>query len=339
MSNYAGYVRNKGQNLLIVEGNHEKNILFDLLFKCFPEINIDMDYVWIYGTNIYMLYDDIIKEYGEGWTEEDIDLPFIISRKQKLGAVQYKQDFVNIILVFDYERHDPNFSERKIQELQDYFVDSADTGRLYLNYPMIESYQHLQVLPDKDYEERRISVTLQPGKKYKNLVKSETGIAYLFELKHRIMYLLEEKFEVSDRQIRERCCESLLSISDETGMSDRIRHILQNEIDEQKLQTAVCHFRAVLVKLGYLRLGQTYWEYMRAIIKQVIFHNVCKAQKVQHGKYQIDSSEYRECFGTLNLSEILKRQNTVSRDEQTGFIWVLNTCVFFIAEYNFSLAI
>ena len=33
--------RKRSQNLLIVEGNHEKNILFRQLFKCFPELNID----------------------------------------------------------------------------------------------------------------------------------------------------------------------------------------------------------------------------------------------------------------------------------------------------------
>ncbi|MSS64516.1 hypothetical protein [Velocimicrobium porci] len=77
MSNYYGKVRKRSQNLLIVEGNHEKNKLFWLIFKCFPEINVNIDDIWIYGTNIYMLYDDIVKEYGGKWAEENdnIDLP------------------------------------------------------------------------------------------------------------------------------------------------------------------------------------------------------------------------------------------------------------------------
>ena len=62
MNNYMGEARNRSQTLLIVEGNHEKNELFWLIFKCFPEINIDMDNVWIYGTNIYLLCEDIVKE-------------------------------------------------------------------------------------------------------------------------------------------------------------------------------------------------------------------------------------------------------------------------------------
>ena len=87
-----GEVRNRSQTLLIVEGNHEKNELFWLIFKCFPEINIDMDNVWIYGTNIYLLYEDIVKEYGADWADEemDIDLPFVIvrNRHQMIFAIK-----------------------------------------------------------------------------------------------------------------------------------------------------------------------------------------------------------------------------------------------------------
>ena len=41
-------VRERRKNLLIAEENHENNELFGLIFKCFPEINIDMEDVWIY---------------------------------------------------------------------------------------------------------------------------------------------------------------------------------------------------------------------------------------------------------------------------------------------------
>ena len=63
----------------------KKNKLFWLIFKCFPEINIDMNNVWIYEKNIYLLYEDIAKEYGINWAEEemDIDLPFVISEEAR----------------------------------------------------------------------------------------------------------------------------------------------------------------------------------------------------------------------------------------------------------------
>ena len=78
MNNYATEARRRGRSLLVVEGNHEKNELFWLVFKCYPELHVDMENIWIYGTNIYMLYEDIIREYGDDWENEwtDIDLPW-----------------------------------------------------------------------------------------------------------------------------------------------------------------------------------------------------------------------------------------------------------------------
>ena len=43
MNNYGGEARSRRQNLLIVEGKHEKNELFRLLFRCFPEMQISME--------------------------------------------------------------------------------------------------------------------------------------------------------------------------------------------------------------------------------------------------------------------------------------------------------
>lgn len=337
MSDYIGKMRKRGQTLLIVEGNHEKNKLFALIFRCFPEINIDIEDVWIYGTNIYMLYEDIVKEYGEGWTADEIDLPFVISRKQSHGTIRYKEDFVNIILVFDYERHDPKFSEEKIREMQNYFVDAADIGRLYINYPMIESYQHLRALPDEDYAERKIPVSLQPGKKYKELVRNETGISHLVEFPHKVRELLCEHFGITNEQTCRSCYENILSISDEKCLENRMQKILQNAIKNEALQTAIYQFSTLVVKLGYAHIGDTYWEYMRKVFKQVILHNICKAKRIQTGQYQVENDKYKECFENIDMSVILNAQNLVSQNVQTGFIWVLNTCVFFVAEYNFSL--
>ena len=138
MNNFDVFVpRKRSQNLLIVEGNHEKNELFALLFKCFPEMNIDIDDVWIYATNIYQLYDEIVSEYGEDWYDTDVDLPFVVSKKKYPDELRYKEDFVNIVLVFDYERHDTYFSEEKIfsilnpviQELESSGVIQRDEKR------------------------------------------------------------------------------------------------------------------------------------------------------------------------------------------------------------------
>lgn len=339
MNNYHGKVRKRSQNLLIVEGNHEKNKLFWLIFKCFPEINVNIDDIWIYGTNIYMLYDDIVKEYGGKWAEEndDIDLPFVISKKQSPEMLRYKEDFTNIILVFDYERHDINFSEEKILEMQRCFTDATDMGKLYINYPMIESYQHLCQLPDNDYAERKISVSLQPSKKYKALVESETVLSSLFNFPHKIDDFLEKDLGISNIWERKNCCNKILNITELNSMDEIIQKALQDVIDDDKLLTTKYKLMDWIIKQKYANANQTYWKYMREIFKKIVQHNICKANRIQYNKYQIEEGKYKACFESLDLIEILKVQNLVSKDEIAGFIWILNTCVFFIAEYNFML--
>lgn len=341
MNDYMGEVRRRNQSLLIVEGNHEKNRLFWLIFNCFPEIDIRMDDIWIYGTNIYILYEDIEKQYGIRWGEsnDDIDLPFVISKKQHLDVLRYKEDFTNIILVFDYERHDVNFSEKKILKMQKYFSDAADMGKLYINYPMIESYQHLQMLPDDKYAMRIIRVSLQPGREYKALVRSETAIAKFIEFPHKIEDLLNKHFGICDEQKRKKCCKKILDISDEINLDDKIQNILYGMIEDNSLQTAKYQIKDKVTRLGYAHNGQTYWEYMRRIFSQIVYHNICKANKIQNNQYQIEDARYKQCFEELDLTKILRVQNISSRDVNTGFIWVLNTCVFFVAEYNFALVI
>lgn len=39
----------------------------------------------------------------------------------------------------------------------------------------------------------------------------------------------------------------------------------------------------------------------------------------------------------IDFIKILDRQNIESKDFEKGFVWVLNTSVLFIADYNFSL--
>lgn len=343
MSNYVSARRKRRQSLLIVEGEHEKNKLFWLIFRCFPEIDIDMETVWIYGTNIYMLYNDITKEYGAGWTKQDVDFPFVVSKKQGINPLRYKQDFTNIIMVFDYERHEPNFVEEKIMEMQTYFGDATDVGMLYINYPMVESYEHLKMLPDDEYAERKISVALRPGKKYKELVKKESmfyrkpPIFGVLELPEKINDFLEKGLGIAEKEVRKRCRDGILDIADGKNIEETICKILQGTVAGNRLQTVKYQMKDWMEKSGYVCYGQTYWEYMRNILQEIIWHNICKANRIQHNYYPIKDERNKECLKKVDFVEILKEQNTVSQNCETGFIWVLNTCVLFVAEYNFAL--
>lgn len=338
MNNYLEKGRNRNRTLLIVEGNHEKNELFWLIFRCFPEINIDMDNVWIYGTNIYRLYEDIVKEYGSDWFEEemDIDLPFVISKKQTPKCLEYKTDFTNIILVFDYERQDTYFSQNKILKMQKSFSDVTDMGKLYINYPMIESYQHLISIPDQDYKERKIPVSLQPGSKYKTLVEKESAIKKVIEFPHRIDDLMRGRFKIADTSVRKTCCERILSFSDEESIEENLQEVLKNALSDDRGSTLKYQLKDWIKKVGYIQNRQTYWQWMRNLFVEIIRHNICKARCIQSGEYNIEEDQYKECFEKIDFEAILEMQNKCSCLDE-GFIWILNTCVFVVADYNFSL--
>ncbi len=332
-------MRKRRKNLLVVEGHHEKNILFRLMLRCFPEMDIDMESIWIYGTNIYRLEQDIIKEYGDDWDEEDIDLPFVISKRKQFDPIQYKNDFTNIILVFDYEHHAPEFDECVIEKFQRYFTDAADVGRLYINYPMIESYQHLHIpLPDGQYKDRLVSVKINPGKEYKKIVKD-------FDISKRVKFLtkiddiLKKKYEVQDEYLRFQCVNHLLSISTSDHLTEKIEQILKGCLAEDCIQTARHLLCDKILRMGYLENGYSYWSYMRKLFVQIILQNICKANKIQNGTYDISDGQYKTCFDKLDLCRILHKQNEVGRDRENGYIWILNTCVFIIPDYHFDLVL
>ena len=325
--------RNRNRNLLIVEGNHEKNELFSILFLCFPELGINPDDIWIYGTNLYQLYEEIERNYGVDWDQLDVDLPFIISAREHMPILCYKRNFVNIFLVFDYERHDPLFHTQKIHKMLKYFSDEGDMGKLFINYPMVESYQHFNKFPDPSYEDLNISVTLRPGIAYKALVRGK-HVQKSIEFPQILERHLLELYNVSDPRIyRDR----LLAIAKTEDLQEAVWQVLKGSIDKAKFTQVKMHLSDFLNRQGYLEEGLNYWEYMRRVFIQIIRHNICKANKLQGLCYQIPEDTLKQCFRSLDLEAVLIRQNNDSCDPTKKYIWVLNTCVFIVPRYNFSL--
>lgn len=328
--------RKRRQSLFIVEGNHEKNELIRLLLMCFPEIDIKEEDIIIYGTNIYMLYNEIVKEYQEDWDSIDVDLAYIVSRKKGYDVPLNKLDFNNIILIFDYERHDPNFSEDKICRLQKYFNNSTDVGKLFINYPMIESYQHFSGWPGEAFKETNISVKLEPGDRYKNLVK-DTQIAKLVELRTKIDEILEERFEVGELLLRNTCVDKILNIHSNGNLEYQLNEVLSPVLTGGKLQTAKYQLVDILEKAEYCKHNLNYFEYMRKLFISIIRHNIYKARWIIGESYFINDESIYDFYNQMDLYEILEKENDYSRDSENGVIWVLNTSVFFVPDYNFSL--
>lgn len=339
MNNYGKYIREKTYRdklLFVVEGNDEKDKLLKLILKVFPQIPIDMNNIIIYETNIYSLYHEIAMEYGHDWIEKDIDIAFLVSKKINSNQQKYKKQFTNIFLVFDYERHDPEFSEIKIKRLQEYFIDAADMGMLYINYPTIESYMHLKNLPDNEYLTRSIPVTLQPGSQYKNLAKRESVIYKLLQLPDKMDKYLKEKCDSFSEKNRTACVEAILSMDSQEKHKDNIKDILSQYVEKDKLHNADCYIKSKLQSIGCLEHNKSYYNFVQDIFKQIIRHNIMKAYYIQKAEYIITEDDIEKSFYNLNYVEIVDKQNSLSSDSGSGIVYILNTCIFIVPDYNMA---
>ena len=85
----------------------------------------------------------------------------------------FNEKYSDILLVFDLDPQDPRFSAEKILEMSEFFVESTEMGKLYLNYPMVEAFYHMKSIPDTDYNSYVATLAELEAKSYKSRVNAE----------------------------------------------------------------------------------------------------------------------------------------------------------------------
>ncbi len=166
---------NYKEALFIVEGDRgEKSLI-----KRFNNIlNKNWNYkMYSFKLSIYEL-KEIFKEM-----KKDSDLEFLgLLREKNPKISQYEKDvlskeYTSIFLVFDFDPHYHLFDVTFLKELQCFFNDSREDGKLYINYPMLESYKHLKKMPDISF----LKSTYPADKltKYKEVVGKESDYIQL----------------------------------------------------------------------------------------------------------------------------------------------------------------
>lgn len=123
-----------------------------------------------YNTNIYSLYDEMFN----GNDPEDMDILQTLKSRAKDPEQRKVFDdmYTDILLVFDLDMQDARFSPTHLLEMQRYFAESSDMGKLYINYPMVESFYHMGSFPDPEYMCRKVGVS--ELRDYKQRVNRET---------------------------------------------------------------------------------------------------------------------------------------------------------------------
>lgn len=135
--------------LFVFEGEKQEPNIFNALKDIF---NIKEDIVCTYNTNIHSLYKDLTEQ---GW---DLFLT-LVEHLHKRGEHifdRYKSsDITQIYLFFDYDLHDKHISleclNSEIKDMLEFFNEETDNGKLYINYPMVESIRYTKQLPDDQY--------------------------------------------------------------------------------------------------------------------------------------------------------------------------------------------
>lgn len=325
----------RGQTLFIVEGHHEKNELFKLIIEVFPELSITEENIHIFGTNIYQLYQKIQEEYGEEWDapSNDVDLPFVLNKydSQRFESIGRKRNYKNIFLIFDYEAQDPNFSIEKIQRLQKYFSDVTNNGQLYINYPMVESYFDLEINNELQFLNKYLN-KIVTGKEYKAIVKNNE-LYKVFQIPFIIPKRLESILDISailQHDIVSKtlnCCssESLKKICNELNIEDKKKKNLNCYLDK--------NFKT------YFNDEISYNIYIKRLLKRIVKLQILKYKRIitypcsTHvvSKQEYHDLQYNNEFDYLKL---LTLQNEMFKANK---LWIINTFLLFIVEYNSTL--
>lgn len=159
----------KSKILMLVEGTKTDYRLMQHLLSVYG-IG-DNHEIISYNTNIYVLYNEVFCDGDPSAVDLLQSLKEHESDPHKKALLDQK--YTDILLVFDLDPQDPSFSERKVLEMLSYFVESSDMGKLYLNYPMVESFYHMKSIPDDDYYSYEVSMDELINHTYKARVARE----------------------------------------------------------------------------------------------------------------------------------------------------------------------
>ncbi len=143
--------------LFIFEGKDDKTYFESIKRLFFPEKS--ETFVCTYNSNIYSLYTKLKNHDAlNGKLEVDTVSVFkeILTEKGDNTLKDIREDEVSeIYLFFDYDFQEKSRTleenNKRLSEMLEYFTDETSNGKLYINYPMVESLRYTKELPDNDY--------------------------------------------------------------------------------------------------------------------------------------------------------------------------------------------
>lgn len=227
----------EGKILLLVEGKRIEPKLFQHFYNLYEIRNLK---IVSYCANLYALYHRLKSDYADanGNIEyEFIDLPLFINDYLQLEGDDRldKNNFREILLVFDFDPQDPSYTREKLLELLMNFSNSTENGKLYINYPMVESYKDIDSFVGGSFHNSTVHFKdvqrAGSGKnKYKKLVNSRTCIPEISKINKfvgneiiklhnsKLNSLVVGEVSSSDEKYMELCKKQCLKLRDEAAI-------------------------------------------------------------------------------------------------------------------------
>ena len=176
--------------LMLTEGKEPDKKLIEHIVK---EFQIKGEVIWAKIGTIYAFYKDIKEKYDENM--DVIKYSDKISKEFKASEISY------VYLFFDYDLHSKLNEEYKniekiyerineISEINSFFENETENGKLYLSFPMIEAY-HKPIGCNYIYEKNNFEEKLEDFKVFKKKIKNETGNMGMTALKSQYKEIIK----------------------------------------------------------------------------------------------------------------------------------------------------
>ncbi len=172
-------LQNKKKALFIVEGkNPDRSLIKNLTARS----NIAME-IFSVCANIHMLYGKLKSEnFYYNILDALLDMPTVSEQDKNMLRKQESFAFTYLIFDLDLQHYDVSKRENVVRGINDvkemvrHFCDETDPtiGKLYINYPMVESFRDCTSFFDEGYKD--VVISLYDITKYKNIV-SNRGLA------------------------------------------------------------------------------------------------------------------------------------------------------------------
>ena len=157
--------------LFVFEGDEREPRLYRTMERLyFPKKNDNI--ICSFGNNIYDLYKELMEYDGDGDVVSVMRERLATRGDSTLNGIR-SSDISEIFLFFDYDFQNSHLSleviNQRLEEMLALFADETKNGKLYINYPMIESIRYTKELPDTDYV--NYAVSREQCKDFKHLAR------------------------------------------------------------------------------------------------------------------------------------------------------------------------